>query len=622
MLRKPFVALGLAGGVLVVVLFAQDHRLQLSPGEVRISSRPYQPSLATIYSEARMVEVEIVVRDSRGKPVKGLNRDDFEVLDSGKRREAVAFSVENNVSTGTVPGKQAGAPSTSSSSALVPLSVHVPAQPTYAGRSIALFFDDVNTPTGDLARAKIAASRFIKEELSAGDRVGIFDTSAGQVVGFISDSNLLIGAVRDLQSHPRASAGGLGSCPRITLYEAYRITSGDPGALQAAVLEDCACPGHDATECLGVDSMPAYQLSPSLSGGGGSMPGSGNNMGGYAPPIDNIVAEVKSQASATWFLAKSISDSTFAAIRSCLQSVATMPGKRMLLIASSGFISGDLDPQEDVIVQEALRAGVVINALDAKGLYAEAPVRPLDEPSQGVELHPLSMLYEASSLGDRLESQDAAVARFTQSTGGLFFRNNNDLNVGFYELGVIPGVAYLVGFPPANDGRYHKLKVKLKNNGSYFVQARPGYFAPNGAAAAQSDQAYVLDHAVTSSEELNALPGRVTLQSVKTGANRSRLFLRIHIDTKGLPFQRQKDLQVERLTFIATLYKPDGTFITGKEAKMDLALRPGSYEQLTHSGINVVLPLEAPPGSYSLRSVIQESVEGKITAETREVQID
>ena len=617
MLQKPFVALGLIGVVLVAVVVAQDHSLQLSPGEVRISSRPYQPQLATIRSQARLVEVEIVVRDSRGKPVKGLTQDDFEVLDSGKKREMAAFSIEATTTTDAETGKKTGTESSGSVSAPA---VSGPPQPASAGRSIALFFDDVNTPVGDLTRAKIAASRFLKEELSPGDVVAIFDSSAGEVARFTSDVNLLIAAVRELQSHPRSSAGGIGSCPRIPPYQAYRISNGDPSALQAAVLEDCNCPGHDPTQCLGIDSMPAYQLGSSMSGGGGVS--TGNNMGGYAQDASSIISEVKTQASATWLQTKLISDSTFTAIRACLQSVSTMPGKRMLLIASSGFISSESDPQEDAIVQEALRAAVVINAIDAKGLYAETPGRPLDEPSEATKLSPLSMFYEASSLGERLESQDAAVARFTESTGGLFFRNNNDLNLGFYRLGVIPEVAYLVGFPPADDGNYHKLKVELKNKGSDFVQARPGYFAPNGVAAAQPDQTGVLDRAMTDNEQSHAVPAAVTLQLAKTATNGRRLSLNIHVDARSLPFQRQKDLHVEMLIFVAALYDLQGTFITGKEAEMDLALKPGSYQQLSNSGINAGLSLEAPPGSYSLRSVIQESVEGKITAETHKVQID
>ena len=411
----------------------------------------------------------------------------------------------------------------------------------------------------------------------------------------------------------------MGSCPRITPYQAYRISNGDSGALQAAVLEDCKCPGHDGTQCLDIDNTPSFELSASMSGGGNA---SGSNGNGYSPQMDAIISEVKTQASSTWLQTKLVSDSTFAAIRACLQSVANTPGKRVLLIATSGFISGDLGPEEDAIIHQALRASVVINALDAKGLYAESPTRPLKEGSESTELHPLSMLDEARSLGERLESQDAAMARLAESTGGLFFRNNNDLNLGFYRLGVIPEVTYRLAFPPAEDGKYHQLKVEVKNTGSDFIQARPGYFAPSHAAAEQPDQRDALEHAVMGSEESHYVASGMTLQVAKAGESGRRLSLNIRIDAKRLPFQRQKDLRVERLTFVAALYDVQGAFIIGKEGEMNLALRPASYEQLADSGITGSLSLEAPPGAYSLRAVIQEGVQGKITAETRKIRID
>lgn len=616
MMRTPLAALILIAIAWGARLDAQDHRPQFAPGEVRISGHPYQPPSAVLRSEARLVAVEVVVRDLRGKPVKGLSRDDFEIQDSGKKRDATAFSVETAATPDAVSQKQgdqvsslASAPTPSASA-----SGSTASSPATAGRSIALFFDDVNSPPSDLARAKIAASRFIKEELALGDRVAIFSTSTDQIVRFTTDTKLLLGAVHELQAHPRASSSGIGSCPRIPPYQAYQISSGDPGALQAAVLENCKCPGHDGSECLDIESMPAYQLSSSMAGGEAVGPG-GSQVEG------NIVAEVKTQASATWLQAKLVADATFDAVRKCVEIVGAMPGKRMVLIASSGFVSAELEVQEDAIVQEALRSSVVINALDAKGLYAESPTRPLNEASEASELHPLSMIYEARSLGDRLESQDAALARFAESTGGLFFHNNNDLNLGFYQLGVIPEVAYQLAFPPAEDGRYHKLRVELKNKNLGIVQARPGYFAPNGAAAIRSDPRTTLDHAVSGEEELNEVSAGVTLNLATVKETGRRLSVSIYVDTRRLPFQHQKDLQLEKLTFVAALYDVQGAFVTGKEAEMDLALKPESYQRLADSGITGMLSLDAPPGYYSLRSVVQESAQGKITATTKKVHI-
>lgn len=617
MAGRSLVALGLAGVLLAGALIAQRQLPQYPPGEVRISSSPYRPHSAILHSEARLVVVEIVVRDSRGKPVAGLTKDDFELLDGGKKRDSLAFAIETTASPANAPPKQQEPPSTAAAPT-VSSPATVPPQSAADGRSIALFFDDINTPPSDLARAKIAATRFLKEELAPGDRVAIFSTSTGETLGFRADTTSLIAAVRQLQSHPRASTSGIGSCPRITPYQAYQISSGDPGALQAAVMENCKCPGHDGSECLDIQDMPAYQLNSSMAGGGPA--GSG---GEGSQEAGNIIAEVKTQASATWLQAKLVSESTLDAIRSCVRSLETMTGKRMLLIASSGFITGELDLQEDAIVQEALRAGVVINSIDAKGVYAESTSRPLNEASDASGLHPLSMVYEARSLGERLESQDAPLARLAESTGGLFFHNNNDLNLGFYQLGVIPEVAYQLAFAPAEDGRYHKVKVELKNKSAGFVQARPGYFAPSGTSApAPPDPAEALDRAVEGDDELNGVPGGITLQLAKTGDTSRRLTLSVYVDAGKLPFRRQKDLQLEKLIFVAALYDLEGTLIAGREAEMNLALKPETYQRLSDSGITGTLSLEAPPGFYRLRSVVQEAVQGKMMTQTKKLHID
>ena len=71
------------------------------------------------------------------------------------------------------------------------------------------------------------------------------------------------------------------------------------------------------------------------------------------------------------------------------------------------------------------------------------------------------------------------MAILAAGTGGLFFQNNNDLDLGLRELGLLPEYSYSLAFAPpgAPDGKYHTLKVRLKQSRGYEVQARPGYFA-------------------------------------------------------------------------------------------------------------------------------------------------
>ncbi|MGC1482612.1 MAG: hypothetical protein WA789_02360 [Candidatus Acidiferrum sp.] len=49
---------------------------ELSPGEVRLSSRPYEPR-PILRSVSQLVQLEVVVRDTHGRAVPGLTKDDF-----------------------------------------------------------------------------------------------------------------------------------------------------------------------------------------------------------------------------------------------------------------------------------------------------------------------------------------------------------------------------------------------------------------------------------------------------------------------------------------------------------------------------------------------------------------
>jgi VWFA-related protein len=584
-----------------------------SPGEVRISSRPYQPR-PLLRLESRLVQLEVVVRDSRGRAVPGLTKDDFAVFDVGKKRELTAFSVETfTAATGEAPNSvntpsDAGAqPTAPQPAALV--------QNRAIVRWIGLLFDDINTAPGDLAHAKIASSRFIKEAVRSGDRIAVFTTSSGRASEFTNDSAAILAAMKKVQSHPHISPGGVAQCPRMTAYDAYQIVKGDPAAMKAKVMEACSCVGGGGCPRTieGLPDNDFMNLTP-------TNPTASNPYGGSGIPT-NILDAVLAQAQQTWDQARMASQVTLDAIKSNLDQLARLPGKRMLLLASSGFLSGMLDDEQDSIINEAVRTSVVINSLDAKGLYAEAPGTPLNESVESVELPVSTMIFQMRTLGDRLEELDSPLARFAESTGGLLFRNNNDLDLGFHQLGILPSCTYLLGFTPAEDGKYHKIKVELKNASHDFVQVRPGYFAPTTAASGQPGAGEKLDALMRGSGEKTELSSTITEKLGAANSGSPQLTIQAHIDIQKLPFDQQKDRHVQKLTFVAALFDPQGNFVTGKEADMELALKPESFDRFSKTGITGVMQLEVPPGTYRLRIVVQEAIHGDISATSKELQI-
>lgn len=581
----------------------------LSPGEVRLSSRPYAPTTA-IRSESRLVELEVVVRDSQGRAVMNLAKGEFRVFDSGKSRDLTTFSVELfSPKTGPEPAALRKTPSETNQPPSA-AQLASPTQSAAAGRWIVLLFDDLNTFPGELAHAKVASKRFIREAAADGDHIAVFDTSAGRIVDFTADTAAILAAVAAVESNPRIAPGGLASCPRMTAYEAHQIVNNDPNAMKAKVSEACHCSGGPSCD---VESIPASELLDPTSRQLGAPNGGGE--------LRSIVDSVLAQAHQTWDQAQLVSQATLEAIRASLDPLTRMHGRRMLLLASSGFLSGMLEQEQDAIVNDAVHAGVVINALDAKGLYAEAPGGPISESQELTEIPLSSTVLQVESLGDRLDSVDSAMARFAESTGGIFFRNNNDLDLGFYRLGVLPECTYLLGFPPAEDGKYHKLKVELKNKGRRFLEARPGYFAPRGASSHQPSATERIDAEVLGSDAKADFPA-VESDTVKhSGSGARQLTIQTRVDLQKVPFQQQNGRHVEKLTFVAALFDPQGAFVTGKIADMELALKPESFERFSKTGISGVMSLEAAPGTYRLRVVVQEAMRGTLNASDKKIQI-
>lgn len=558
--------------------------------EVRVSSKPYRPSPFVLRVESNLVEAGVVVRDHHGHAVPGLVRDDFRIIDDGKEREITAFSIE------AAAAKLAAMPSARPSGSQAGAELH-PAKANAGARYVALLFDDVSTRQRDLGHARVAAERFVRESMQPGDRVAIVTTSGTVGSPFTADRAALAGAIGKLRAHPRMSEDGVAPCPRITPYQAYLIVSMDATALQSALDEAHAC----------AESPGAIRSSPTALGDGSMS-----------------VFTVRAQAEQTWDQAKMVSKGALDTIRRVVEQLAMMPGSRVLLLASSGFLAETMEYQQSRIVDQALAANVVINALDAKGLFSDTPVRRPDQLENLTSLPVTTTLFEARTQLSALETANAPLINFARSTGGLFFHNSNDLTLGFQVLAAVPEITYRLGFRPGagGDGRYHKLQVKLAKTGAYLLQARRGYFAPVRGTGLELSPQQKLDREVSSAEARDDFPASVAVEESKSEGGHPLLRVQVHVDLRRLRFIERAAHHLEGLVFVTALLDANGHIVAAKEGRMDLDLTQATFERLTKTGMNARLSLEAPPGTYQLREVVQEAVGGKMAASNRNVHIE
>ncbi len=554
--------------------------------EIRVSSQPYVAQAPyTFRAEAKLVDVGVAVRDGHGRAIPGLKRDDFRIYDDGKERKIAAFSENRAGSEVPEPRSAAAAPENAAVTG-TPAASGTPV-PT---RFLAMFFDDVNATygkeAGDLQRAQAAASRFVKSSLQPGTQIGIFTASGTETLDFSSDAAKLLQTIAELKAHPRFSEK---VCSGINPYQAYRIAQEHDRETLRLVMVAAA-----KSQCL------------------------------------SSANQVMTQSEEIWRRVKESSTETLASVSRVVNYLGGKQGARVLLMASSGFAAGTLEPQENRIIDQAVHAGVVINALVTKGLYNEqAPGERFDDdPAPQKALYTLMPGYqawgkaEAAEVSERPMVMDEAMANLSQGTGGVLFHNNNDLNAGFRETSVAPEVTYRMSFSPDGvlaDGDYHKLQVKLSHAGSSSVEARPGYFAPEEAGSQKLRES--LDKEVMGADSLAGVAAGVSLRMEKVSESERAVRVIVHVDISKLGFAKHNDRVNQQISFVAAFFDAQGKMATAKEGKMDLTLKPETYDRLVKEGVNAELTLRMPPGVYKLRAVVGEAVKGGIAASTYPIDV-
>ncbi len=564
-----------------------------SEEEIRYATRPYfpQPENA-IRVRTDLVEVPVVVRDSNGAAINGLTKDDFEVYDQGKKRGISFFAVE----TAPRAREREAVPPTASGAVLAPTAAAPAPAPARRPRYVAFYFDDFSMPPGDTYFSQQAAEKFVRESLEPGDKAGIFTSSTVVTQDFTDDKQKLLSALGRIRQHRKEANEGVAACPHLTEFEAYLIMqqpNTKTDALNLGIAQATAC-----------GDCPASYQCPAI-----------------------VVAAARE----TLALSEQFSDDTLGVITDVINYLAKMPGRRMLVLTSSGFMVQTYGPKryQEKVIDAALHAEIVINALDAKGLWASPPGGNFNEGRARIDYRHADLAAYQDRLFDlQKDLNDDPLVAMAEGTGGRFFHNQNDLTLGYRELVLEPEVSYVLGFPPDDinpNGSLHTLKVKLVNRKGFTIAARHGYYAPTkkdvDAQAALDAKRMNLDKAVIGNNAVSDIPATVDAQSAQMEGGASGVKVVVHVDLKNLPFEPRGGRNLENLVFIAALFDANGHFQAGQEGLMKLSLKDETRNQLSTDGLNANLSLRVPPGHYRLRQIVQEQVSGRLAASNTSVEI-
>jgi VWFA-related protein len=534
----------------------------------------------TFKVRVNLVLVRVVVRDSSGKIVSHLKKEDFQLYDNKKLQTISSFSVETpETRTASAVASAAGEGSSSSADTAGGKAVVLPQ------RFVSMVFDDVHLSMTDAAFVRDSATRFF-EALAASDRVSLNTTSGQMTQEFTDDHGKLAKALLGIAPHSLSGAG-IHDCPDVSYYQADLITNkNDQQALAVAA--------EDALQC-------AFNGDPRMAS----------------------AAQSLAQAAAGRMLAQGDNETEYSYrhLEEVIRRLASMPGQRVLVLVSPGFISSTLQSEASELVDRATRANVVINTIDARGLYAPDIMGDIaDPPRDTLRTTGFKATYRVAAQS----AQEDVLAQLADGTGGRFFHNRNDVDEAMREAGAAPAFSYLLGFSPQNlkiDGRFHTLKVALTSKEKFGIQARHGYFAPRTLVDPAESAKMEIQEALFSQEEIHDLPVELQTQFFKKDDAQARLAVLSRFDVKGIHFQKALGRNNDQLTIVTGIFDENGNFVTGLSKIVDMKLLDATYSRLSRSGFTVKTSFDVKPGTYLVRLVVRDALGAQMAARNGAVVI-
>jgi len=522
---------------------------------------------ATFKVSVIIVLVRVVVRDAQGKAVTNLKKEDFQLADDRKPQTISSFSVENRGSHGTevvIPQRESQAATTGTKTVKLP------------ERFVSFFFDDLHLVTQDVMVTRQAATKLFAV-LQPTDRISIFTTSGQVEQDFTADRQKLEEKLQHVG--PRGmSTHSATDCPSVSFYEAHKIVEArDPVALQVAILNAIAC---------GVPVRAAPEAAQA------------------AAQRELSVGETELQLS-------------FSNLASLIRRIGALPGERSIVLMSPGFFMTPSMRQSSDMIERATRVGIVINTIDARGLYVPAADADLmaTQRCQAPECQSFIRMEELL--------RDDVLAELADGTGGLFIHNRNDIDKGLLEAAAEPEAAYVLGFSPLNlklDGKYHHLTIALARKEKFTLQARHGYFAPTKAVEPAIAASEEIQGAIYSHEEFHDLPIDCETKFFKNGES-VRLSVSAIVDLRGLKFRKAQDRNVDNVTVATAVFDDNGNLLTGLQRVINLKLKDATLERLKQTGISVKSDFTVKLGTYLVRLVVRDSEGAQMAAMNRGVAI-
>src|SRR6202171_1456719 len=510
------------------------------------------PDEDVIKVSSNLVNLDVMVKDKKGKAITDLKAEDFVLSENGVRQNIEFF--DSTLVSGNAPGQPATVSPSSG-----------PRGPNNLPRNIiSLVFDAQTTEGSNLKHVRDGMTKYIRERLSGSDSVALFAISGGLQLlqPFTQDKAKLILAVE--------KAEGISTISKTS--EQRGINDA-----MAAIRDQLATlPNPGAVDTPAMGSMAAQAM------------------------ISQRVLEQYVQLRSA--LSAQQTRPILAALAAICEGLRAIPGKKTLVVFSQGFIAPQtLDWQVQSTIDLANRANVAIYIIDSTGLTGGTPQSGALVPSSA-----LSGISAATSQESRIRAgagesvfditrqegsnrQQDLLYRISGDTGGQFIKNTNDIASGLDRIDAEIRSRYTLAYrstDPNFDGSFRKVRIEVRRSDANVV-TRAGYYAipPSQVVPFSPDDRKLLAN-FSAMAAHPTLPLSLQMNPFRSQPGYYIVPLSFEIPPAALAFDHKGDKQRLQLDVLGVVRRQsDDKILSRLGGNFDVGLTAQQYESILNDKI-------------------------------------
>jgi VWFA-related protein len=526
-----------------------------------------QPAL-TFRSTTSYVEIDAIVTDANGRFVRGLEPDEFDILEDGKPQKLTICSLVD------IPVERPD-PLLFKDKPIEP--DVVTNEKPFDGRVFMIVLDGFHIATLRSAVVRKEARLFVEKYLGANDLVAVIhvgNPGAGQE--FTNNKRLL------LESIDRFTGQALNSATSNLIRDALMKNNlqgdgVDPGPPEDTERRERAYMARES-----VDSI--RRLSEYM----GGLSGRRKAVLFFSEGIDYETIDPPTNERAGGFLL--IGDAS--AVRMSQTEMiasATRNNVSVYSIDPRGLTSG----MEDAILVGSIPA-------DATGGDPASTLRNYSQPNF------------PSAMADEVKIAQESLRLFSDQTGGTAVINQNDMDSAFGRILEENSSYYILGYvsPDSHrDGRFHRVSIRVKRPGLR-VRSRNGYFAPSDKVAVKAP-ADPVNELLAHPAPVSGLGMHMSAAILRSADNEGRVRMTVEFTGKDVPLKNANNVFSNDIDVAYYAQSMTGKAKTSGRHVLHLRLLPKTYETFPQDGVRYVTEFTVPPGRYQVRVVAREQQSGK-----------